>query len=100
MAFVKVASAKDLADGEAKVVQVNGKTIALFRQDGKFFALDNSCLHHGGPLGEGQVEGNIVTCPWHAWQYDITTGENQFNRSMRVSRYRVKVEAGEVHVDV
>ena len=96
--FVTVAKVNDLKPGEGKIVEANGKTIALFNVDGKFHAIDNTCKHQGGPLGEGTCEGNIVTCPWHGWQYDVTTGINSANPQVKVDTYEVKVEGEEVKV--
>ena len=96
--FVTVAKASELKPGEAKVVEPNGKSIALFNVDGKFHAIDNTCLHQGGPLGEGTCEGAVVTCPWHGWQYDVTTGVNQANPQVKVATYEVKVEGDDVKI--
>src|SRR2546425_10879860 len=61
--FIKVASTADLAPGEAKCVEVAGKKIALFNLEGSFYAIDDTCTHRGGPLCEGEVAGEEVTCP-------------------------------------
>ena len=98
--FVKVASLADLAPGSAKAVEVAGTTIALFNVDGTVFALDNTCLHQGGPLGEGMLEGEVVTCPWHMWEYNVRTGENVGDASLKVKRYDVQVENGDIKVAV
>jgi NAD(P)H-dependent nitrite reductase small subunit len=98
--FVKVAEVADLAPGSGKCVEVNGKQIALFNVDGAWYAIDNTCLHRGGPLGDGELDGTIVTCPWHGWQYDVATGVNTMDDSERVDRYEVKVEGGSVLVAV
>lgn len=100
MGLVKVASVNDLKDGEGKTVQANGKTIALFKQDGKFHAIDNTCKHQGGPLGEGSLEGNVVTCPWHGWQYDISSGESKTAPGIKVIPYKVEVQGDDVMVEV
>ena len=98
MSMMKVANVNDLKAGEGKVVEADGKELALFNVDGKFYAIDNTCLHQGGPLGEGQLEGDIVTCPWHAWQYDVKTGVNPENAQIKVNKHEVKVEGNEVKV--
>jgi nitrite reductase (NADH) small subunit len=98
--FVKVASLAELAPGSAKAVEVAGTTIALFNVDGTVFALDNTCLHQGGPLGEGMLEGEVVTCPWHMWEYNVRTGENVEDASLKVKRYDVQVENGDIKVAV
>ena len=74
--FVKVASTLDLKPGSAMAVDVKGKTVALFNVAGKICAIDNTCLHQGGPLAEGTLAGDIVTCPWHQWEYNVCTGAN------------------------
>ena len=98
--FVKIAAVADVPPGTGKCVEASGKQIALFNVDGTFHAIDNTCLHRGGPLGEGELEGTIVTCPWHGWQYDVTTGANTMDENERVDRYEVKVEDGAVLVAV
>lgn len=98
--FHKVAMLFELAAGSAKAVEVAGKAIALFNVDGKIFALDNTCLHRGGPLGEGFVEGDVVTCPWHGWQYKIPSGEVLGNRATKVACYPVQVEGDEIKVEL
>jgi len=97
--FSKACAVSDVAPGTAKLVAVDGTEIALFNVDGTFYALDNECPHRGGPLGEGDLEGCIVTCPWHAWQYDVRTGES-ITDDLTVARYDVKVEGGDVLVAV
>jgi len=97
--FSKATAASDVTPGTGRVVTVGGKDIALFNVDGTFYALDNVCPHRGGPLGEGDLEGCIVTCPWHAWQYDVRTGES-ITDDLKVARYEVKVEGGDVEVAV
>ena len=97
--FSKACAVSDVVPGTAKLVAVDGKEIALFNVDGTFYALDNECPHRGGPLGEGDLEGCIVTCPWHAWQYDVRTGES-ITDDLKVAHYDVKVEGGDVLVAV
>ncbi len=98
--FVKVASTSDLKPGENKPVNVNGNEIALFNVDGKFFALANTCPHRGGPLGEGFLEENVVTCPWHGWRFDVKSGVSPVMPTAKVTTYEVKVEGNDVMVAV
>ena len=98
--FVKVCKKGDLAAGSGKTVDVNGKAVAVFNVEGTFYAIDDTCVHRGGPLGEGEVDGKIVACPWHGWRYDVTTGVNQLNPAVTVSKYEVKVEGDDVLVSV
>lgn len=97
---VKVAETTDLGPGEAKVVEAEGKTIALFNVDGSYYAIDNTCLHRGGPLGEGELEGRVVTCPWHGWRYDVTTGANVNNPAVKVVAYPVRMQGTAVFVEL
>lgn len=96
--FVKVCKKTDLAAGSGKTVSVNGKAVALFNVEGTFHAIDDTCLHRGGPLGEGELDGKIVICPWHGWRWDVTTGVNQLNPDVKVKKYEVKVEGEDVLV--
>lgn len=96
--FVTVAQKDELKPGECKVVEANGRTLALYNIDGAFYATDNTCLHRGGPLGEGELDGQIITCPWHGWQYDVTSGENTFDPNTKVEAFEVKVDGDNVQV--
>ena len=98
--FVKVAAIADLAPGKVKQITVGDKMIALCNVDGTFYALDNVCIHRGGPLGEGYLEGEKLECPWHAWQFNVKTGCLVFNSRERVATYEVKIEGSDVLVCV
>jgi|SRR3989338_8415058 len=98
--FIKVGNVSDLKPGENKVVDVNGTEVALFNVDGEFFAISNTCLHKGGPLGEGFLEDDVVTCPWHGWRYNVKTGTNVMLPNAHVPCYKVKVEGNNVLVAV
>ena len=99
MAFVKVARTAEIADGSIQEFTVGGKEIAVANVQGKFHAIDNTCIHLGGPLGQGTVEGNVVTCPWHGWQFDVTTGKVPEDPSVGVSCYQLEVRGEEIFVD-
>jgi NAD(P)H-dependent nitrite reductase small subunit len=96
--FVTVADAKDIGPGEGRVVEVAGNEVALFNLNGTFYAIDNMCVHQGGPLGEGVLEGESVVCPWHSWKYNVKTGVCTTNPSRSVKTYSVKIEDGQVKV--
>ncbi len=98
--FTKVASRGDIPAGSGKVVEVGGKTLAVFNCDGTFYATDNTCLHRGGPLGEGMLSGATVTCPWHGWEYDVKTGACTMDEAQKVATYPVKVEGDDILVGV
>ena len=95
---MRVTCTTDVKPGHGIVAEVNGKTLAIFNVDGTFHAIDNACIHRGGPLGEGDVEGSVVTCPWHGWKFDVTTGTCLANPSTKVERYEVQVEGTDVKV--
>ena len=98
--FIKVASLSELENGAGKAVEVGGKTIAIFNVNGTVYALDNTCLHRGGPLGDGMLEGDVVTCPWHMWQYNVRTGEKVETPSLKVATYPVQIEGNDIKVAV
>jgi len=101
MAFTKVAKVQDVPAGQARQVVVNGKTLALINVDGTFYAIDDTCPHSGGPLSEGDVEGQEVTCPWHGARFDVTTGSHLCPPARSgVTAYKVQVVGDEVQVDV
>ena len=97
---VRLAAVEDVAVGQGRVVEAEGKDLALFNVEGTFHAIDNSCIHRGGPLGEGDLEGRIVLCPWHAWCWDVTTGANANNPAVKLACYAVVVEDGDVFVEL
>jgi nitrite reductase (NADH) small subunit len=96
--FVSVAKVNDVPPGQGKTVQVAGKNIALFNVDGSFYAVDDTCLHRGGPLGEGELTGHLVTCPWHGWKYDVRTGISITNPAAKVNCYETKIEGEDLSI--
>jgi nitrite reductase/ring-hydroxylating ferredoxin subunit len=98
--LTKVADTTDLAPGQGKVVTAEGKLLALFNVDGTFYAMDNTCVHRGGPLGEGDLEDREVICPWHGWRWDVTTGQNTMNAAVRLSCYPVRIDGTSVLVEL
>ena len=98
--FVKVLNLSDLPAGQARVVEVGGRAIAIFNANGRVYALDNICAHRGGPLGEGFVDQNNVTvqCPWHGWVYGLDSGTSQINPLAKVECFEVLVEGDEVRI--
>lgn len=98
--FTRVMSAAELPPGQGREASVAGTPVALFNVGGQLYAISNTCIHRGGPLGQGYVDGDTVTCPWHAWMFNVRTGENVVNGEMKVACYEVKVEDGQVLVKV
>lgn len=96
--FVTVATTEDIPPGSGKTVEVNGVWIALFNVAGSFFAVDNTCPHAGGPIGEGHLTGEVVTCPWHGWQFNVHTGKKEGHPDITVACCPVRVEGNQVQI--
>ncbi len=98
--WIRVASTADCPPGSAVELVAGDRVIAVFNVEGRYFALDGICPHQGGPLGKGTLCGQVVTCPWHGWQFDVATGQHQVNQSLQHPRLPVKVEGDGVFVRV
>jgi nitrite reductase/ring-hydroxylating ferredoxin subunit len=98
--FVKVGMLQDLAPGSAKAVEIAGKAIALYNVDGALFATDNTCPHRGGPLGEGELDAGVITCPWHGFQYDVKSGKCLTNPALGISCHAVRRDGDNILVEV
>src|SRR5262245_53543176 len=96
--FVFAAKTNEIPAGRGKTISLGEKTVAVFNVAGTYYAIDNTCLHRGGPLAEGELEGCFVTCPWHGWRFDVRSGEMTMNTAARVNCYETRVEAGDVQV--
>jgi nitrite reductase/ring-hydroxylating ferredoxin subunit len=100
MPFVRAARKSEVAPGSICEFQVGDKSVAIANVAGKFCAISGICAHQAGPLGEGELEGQVVTCPWHGWQYDVTTGKVAQKPSLGVDSYPVEVRGDDIFVDV
>jgi nitrite reductase/ring-hydroxylating ferredoxin subunit len=98
--FVRVASKRDIPEGEGRLFEVGGRQVALFKVRGKLHAIDNACEHQGGPLADGDLEGCVVTCPWHGWTYDVTTGQSPDDPATRVACFEVSVQGDDVLIRI
>ena len=98
--FQTVARVADVPPGTLLAVEVGEQPIAIANVGGEFFATQGACLHLHGPLGEGRLTGNVLSCPWHGWQYDVCTGKNEFDHAIQLQTFEVKVEDGEIKVAV
>jgi len=99
--LVRIAANSELpADGEAREFVVGDKTICVANCEGTLSAMDNVCLHRGGPLGQGVIEEGKVIYPWHGWQYDPKTGEVAHNPAAKVAVYPIKVKGDDVLVEI
>jgi nitrite reductase (NADH) small subunit len=100
MAFVKVAALKDVPERSAIHVELREGAVAICNIDGTLHAMDGICPHSGGPLGHGTLDGTTLVCPFHAWGFDCVTGESDVDDGLKQATYPLKVENGEVWVDV
>jgi nitrite reductase/ring-hydroxylating ferredoxin subunit len=99
--FVKVATADEIPSGRMKLVDVGGERIAVANVLGDFYAFSDECTHDGGPLSEGDLEGELVTCPWHFSRFSVRTGEVVDSPAEDpVTVYEVRVEGADVLVNV
>jgi nitrite reductase (NADH) small subunit len=98
MSFTAVGRAADFPIGFGKMVMVGGRQVAIFHLADGFYAVDNLCLHRGGPLCAGPIANDIVTCPWHGWSYEIKTGTMVQDPRVGVSKHDVQVNGDEVSV--
>jgi nitrite reductase (NADH) small subunit len=97
--FTKIAAESDLpAINEAKEFACGGRTICVANVSGEISAMDNICLHRGGPLGQGVIEDGKVICPWHGWGWDAKTGEA--GPGVKVAVYPLKIEDGDVLIEI
>jgi nitrite reductase (NADH) small subunit len=100
MAFLRATRVDEISEGTIREFQIDGKTVAIANVAGRLYAIDNVCLHRGGPLGQGELAGSTVTCPWHGWQYDVTTGKLIVNPAVALQCYPIEIRGQEVFVDV
>src|SRR5262245_59003586 len=116
MAEHVVARVEDLPPGGRKIVRLEGREIGVFNVGGSFYALHNSCPHQAARVCLGKIvgtalpsdvydyrygrEGQILRCPWHEWEYDITTGESVFDPNVKIVSYPVEVVDGDIVVTI
>jgi nitrite reductase (NADH) small subunit/3-phenylpropionate/trans-cinnamate dioxygenase ferredoxin subunit len=98
--FQVVGRVGDVAEGASKTVVVGNKLLALFCQEGRYYAIDDVCPHMGASLSGGQVEDGIVTCPWHGWRFRLADGVWADNPRLKIGCYPVRVVGTEIQVQV
>jgi nitrite reductase/ring-hydroxylating ferredoxin subunit len=98
--FIKVGRVGELAEGQVKVVQVNGQPIALFHVGGRYYALEAACPHEGEPLADGVMEGLRIICPWHGYDFHVKTGECGMDPDLRALTYPVKVQDDDLLIEM
>ena len=97
---VFVARAGEIAEGQRKIIQVDDLSIGVFRHKGQWIALHNSCLHRGGPVCTGKLDGDTLTCPWHGYQYDVSSGQLLLDRSAKLPSYPVEERADGIYLRI
>ena len=86
--------------GSGAEVVSDGKIFAVYNIEGTIHVIDGICPHAGGPLGKGTLRGNIVTCPWHGWQFDVSSGKHCLNQRLCQTRYEARIEDGKVIAEI
>lgn len=111
-----VTSVENLEDGDRAVLEVRGRELAVFNVDGEFYAIGSHCPHMGGPCSEGLLtglfsydaegeleyerDGEIISCPWHGWEFDVMTGDHLGGTKRRLPTYDVHIKDGDIYVEV
>lgn len=100
MALVKIGPLAQLPPGSAVHVLVDEEAVAVCNVGGQIYAMDGICPHSGGPLGHGALEGHMLACPFHAWEFDCRTGASPVDDYLKLATYPVRVESGEIFVEL
>ena len=96
--FVRVRSGAELPAGASRSVRAGNFDVAIFNVDGEFFALENNCPHQGGPIAEGWLEANVISCPWHGWCFDVRSGKMTLGEFARIPRFAVQRDGSDLLV--
>ena len=101
MTWIKVANKEEIQEGKGKEINLNGKRIALFFNNKKYYAIEALCRHQDGSLAPGKIEGEVVECPLHFWHYNIRTGELlDYLEGVKLNTFNVEVRKNEIYVEV
>jgi nitrite reductase/ring-hydroxylating ferredoxin subunit len=100
MATLELLDSASLLPGQSAEVVAEGHIFAVFNIDGVFYVMDGICPHAGGPLGKGMLRGKTVTCPWHGWQFDVSSGQHCLNQRLCQTTYPSRTDNGKVVIDV
>ncbi|SRR6266851_9964176 len=100
MSFVKVACVSEVKPDSVIEVSAGGNLYAICNVGGRIYALNGICPHRGGPLGQGQIHGKNVVCPWHAWEWNCATGENDFDPGKKVANCAVQISGDDILLDI
>ncbi|MDX1435975.1 MAG: Rieske 2Fe-2S domain-containing protein [Anaerolineales bacterium] len=97
---ILVGKVEEIPDGSRKIIQAEGLSIGVFHHQGAWYALENRCLHRSGPVCTGTLAGDIIACPWHGYEYDLTDGKLVMDPSAALEMYPVEIRDGEVIIEV
>ena len=98
--YFDVAGIDDIPIGQAKAFQVQQKIVGVFNCDGELLAMDDICPHAGASLSAGYLEGETVSCPWHAWRFNVRDGTWCDNPKLKVDAYEVRVVDGRILIGI
>ncbi len=96
--FTRVGARASVTAGKPLIVRQGRYEVAIFEVAGALYAYENACPHQGGPIGEGWVEGTVVTCPWHAWRFELTTGAMTLGNFACLRRFAVREADGAIYL--
>jgi len=96
--WVVVGESADVAESQGVEYLLGSDVIAVFRREGRLYAVDGICAHQGGPIAKGSLDRTCVTCPWHGWQYDISTGENLLTKRKMLRTFEVRELDGKIEI--
>jgi nitrite reductase (NADH) small subunit len=97
MSWTSLCQTDELTPGQGKFVQIGGFALAVFLNDGKYYVLDNTCPHAGGPLAEGSIDDGYCVCPWHLWSFKLDTGQLRDMPGVEITTYKTRVLEREGH---
>jgi nitrite reductase/ring-hydroxylating ferredoxin subunit len=100
MVSVWVANLSDLPPGSVREVRIETRSYAICNAGGNIYALSGDCPHREGPLGHGALHGHQLVCPWHAWEFDVRTGECDMGPGCRIATWPASVVDGGIHIDI
>ncbi len=98
--LIRVANTKDIASQSFELIEVRGKKIIVYNIDGAYYATTTMCVHQGGPLEKGTLKGTTITCPWHAWQFNVCTGKAVLDNEVSIECYPVSIEGDQILVRI
>lgn len=96
--FVTVAKVGSIPEGRGATFTVDGRLVAVFHHEGNYYAIDDLCPHMGASLGAGAVDGGTVTCPWHAWRFDVRSGSWLDNPRLKIDCFEVRIVGDDIQV--